>query len=210
VQVKQTWVVDLEGGEDALWQGLRSKWRQYVQKSRRAGLVVEDAGAPGVDELYRILTDTSDRVGFVLRSLETYHLVYDSFAGGGRARLLLARLPGGEAVAALMLVMCGGKVVEPYGGMTVAGADSRANYLLKWEAMRSSAERGYRLYDMWGVPTSGVAQFKQGFGGREVNWIGAFDLVTSAPLRAAFNGYHGLRVQLGRLRHGERGLPAND
>jgi serine/alanine adding enzyme len=210
VQVDRSWVVDLGVPEDSLWQGLRSKWRQYVQKSKRSGLVVVDAGGDGIDDLFRIVVETANRAGFVYRSKETYRRVYEAYAESGRARLLLAKLPGGEAVAALMLIACGGKVVEPYGGMTAAGAESRANYLLKWEAMRSSAERGHKVYDMWGMATSGIAQFKQGFGGREIGYIGAFDLVTSAPLRTAFRAYHAVGLRIGRLRRSDRGRLTND
>ena len=42
-----------------------------------------------------------------------------------------------SALATLFLVRCGTRVVEPYGGMTLDGGESRANYLLKWEAIRS-------------------------------------------------------------------------
>jgi lipid II:glycine glycyltransferase (peptidoglycan interpeptide bridge formation enzyme) len=56
-------------------------------------------------------------------------------------------------------------VVEPYGGMTAAGGESRANYLLKWEAIRTSREQGATSYDLWGLATGGIAHFKTGFGG---------------------------------------------
>ena len=36
---------------------------------------------------------------------------------------------------------------------------------------------------------------------------GAFDLVTSAPLRTAFGAYRGTRVRIGRLRRGDAGRP---
>ena len=68
--------------------------------------------------------------------------------------------------------------------MTAAGGESRANYLLKWEAIRSSREAGATSYDLWGLATGGIAHFKTGFGGREVRYIGAWDLVLS-PRRAA-------------------------
>ena len=54
----------------------------------------------------------------------------------GDARLLFAQTADGEPLATLFLVRCGPRVVEPYGGMTAAGGESRANYLLKWEAIR--------------------------------------------------------------------------
>ena len=68
--------------------------------------------------------------------------------------------------------------------MTVAGGDSRANYLLKWEAIRSSREAGATSYDLWGLATGGIAHFKAGFGGREVHYIGAWDLVLDRLGRA--------------------------
>ena len=68
--------------------------------------------------------------------------------------------------------------------MTAAGAESRANYLLKWEAIRSSREAGATSYDLWGLATGGIAHFKTGFGGREVRYIGAWDLVLD-PARPA-------------------------
>ena len=64
------------------------------------------------------------------------------------------------------------------------GGDSRANYLLKWEAIRTSRERGATSYDLWGLATGGIAHFKTGFGGREVRYIGAWDLVLD-PARPA-------------------------
>ena len=70
--------------------------------------------------------------------------------------------------------------------MTAAGAESRANYLLKWEAIRSSREAGATSYDLWGLATGGIAHFKTGFGGREVRYIGAWDLVLSPLGRRAY------------------------
>ena len=76
--------------------------------------------------------------------------------------------------------------MEPYGGMTQAGAESRANYLLKWEAIRTSREQGATSYDLWGLATGGIAHFKTGFGGREVRYIGAWDLVLDPFGRAVY------------------------
>jgi lipid II:glycine glycyltransferase (peptidoglycan interpeptide bridge formation enzyme) len=95
-------------------------------------------------------------------------------------------------------------VVEPYGGMTEAGADSRANYLLKWEAIRSSKEAGASTYDLWGLAHAGIAHFKTGFGGREVAYVGAFDLVLDPLGRRTYSIALRTRVRLARLRHGLR------
>jgi lipid II:glycine glycyltransferase (peptidoglycan interpeptide bridge formation enzyme) len=86
--------------------------------------------------------------------------------------------------------------------MTTAGGESRANYLLKWEAIRSSREAGATSYDLWGLATGGIAHFKTGFGGREVQYIGAWDLVLSSRGRAAYDVAQRARVQWSRRRGG--------
>jgi hypothetical protein len=65
--------------------------------------------------------------------------------------------------------------IERYGASSAHGSSARANYLLKWEAIRSSREQGATSYDLWGLATGGIAHFKTGFGGREVRYIGVAD-----------------------------------
>ena len=184
IQPNATRIIDLRADEDALWGDLRKKWRQYVNKARTGGIVVVDAGEERLGEFYRIYRETADRAGFLIRAESAYRDVWGAFAPTGNARLLFAQTADGDPQATLFLVRCGPRVVEPYGGMTAAGADSRANYLLKWEAIRSSREAGATSYDLWGLATGGIAHFKTGFGGREVRYIGAWDLVLSPLGRA--------------------------
>jgi lipid II:glycine glycyltransferase (peptidoglycan interpeptide bridge formation enzyme) len=89
--------------------------------------------------------------------------------------------------------------------MTQVGADSRANYLLKWEAIRTSREQGATSYDLWGLATGGIAHFKTGFGGREVRYIGAWDLTLDPVGRAIYESAVRARVRWARWRHGIRG-----
>jgi len=205
IQPNATRIIDLTADESALWGDLRKKWRQYVNKARTGGITVSDAGADALPEFYRVYRETADRAGFLIRTEGAYRDVWEAYAPAGRARLLFARRPDGEAVATLFLVRCGTRVVEPYGGMTADGAESRANYLLKWEAIRSSREQGATSYDLWGLATGGIAHFKTGFGGREVRYIGAWDLVLDPLGRQAYIRGQGARVWWARRRHGIAG-----
>jgi peptidoglycan pentaglycine glycine transferase (the first glycine) len=173
--VRSRWI-DLSLPEAVLWGDLRSKWRQYVQKARRGGISIVERDATGLDAFYAIYVETARRAGFPYRSAATYRTVYEAFAERGAARLLFACDTRGEPVASLMLVGWGRRVVEPYGGMTASGAESRANYLLKWEAIRTSREGGFGCYDLWGLSHAGIEQFKAGFGGRAVEYVGGFEL----------------------------------
>ena len=205
IQPNATRIIDLRSDEEALWDDLRKKWRQYVNKARKGGITVVDGDGDRLGEFYRIYRETADRAGFLIRAESAYRDVWDAFAPSGRARLLFAQSPDGEPQATLFLVRCGPRVVEPYGGMTAAGADSRANYLLKWEAIRTSREQGATSYDLWGLATGGIAHFKTGFGGREVRYIGAWDLVLSPAGRRAYDLAQRARVAWARRRFGIRG-----
>ncbi len=204
IQPNATRIIDLLADETALWADLRKKWRQYVNRARGAGIVVVDAGAERLGEFYRIYRETAARAGFLIRTQQAYRDVWDAYGPAGNARLLFAQTADGEPQATLFLVRSGGRVVEPYGGMTAAGGASRANYLLKWEAIRTSRERGATSYDLWGLATGGIAHFKTGFGGREVHYVGAWDLVLDPLGRLTYEAAQRGRVWWVRRR---RGLP---
>ncbi len=202
IQPNATRIIDLAPDEETLWGDLRKKWRQYVNKARNAGITVTDAEGDKLPEFYRVYRETADRAGFLIRTEQAYRDVWEAYRPAGNARLLFARRPDGEAVATLFLVRSGPRVVEPYGGMTADGGDSRANYLLKWEAIRSSREQGATSYDLWGLATGGIAHFKTGFGGREHHYIGAWDLVLDPLGRQAYERAQQARVWIARRRHG--------
>ena len=205
IQPSSTRLIDLRADEDALWGELRKKWRQYVNKARSAGVVVVDADGDRLGDFYRIYRETAERAGFLIRTEQAYRDVWEAFKPLGLARLLLAQTADGSPQAALFLIRCGRRVVEPYGGMTNDGAESRANYLLKWEAIRSSKALGAETYDLWGLATGGIAHFKTGFGGREVRYVGAWDLVLNPLGRLAYEGGQRARVWLARRRRGLSG-----
>jgi lipid II:glycine glycyltransferase (peptidoglycan interpeptide bridge formation enzyme) len=216
MQPRRTRIVDLAEDEAALWSGLRKKWRQYVNKARSNALVVRDVDptveTAAFDTFHTVMREVARRTALPLRSARAFRDVWEAFAPNGESRLLFAESKTGDVEAVLLLVRCGSKVVEPYGGMTAAGAESRANYLLKWEAIRTSREQGATTYDMWGLIGTGIDYFKEGFGGREVTYVGAWDLplstVGSAVFRTAERGRQLYRAARRRLRGEDLALPA--
>ncbi|HEX7197727.1 MAG TPA: peptidoglycan bridge formation glycyltransferase FemA/FemB family protein [Candidatus Limnocylindria bacterium] len=208
VQPPTTRVLDLGIGEEALRGNLKRKHRQYVNKAERSGVEIErfdgsappEAIGPALADFNRIYRFTAQRAGFVARQPFYYERVWAIFASTGRVRLSFA-VKDGERVATIFHFTCGERAVEAYGGMTDAGADARANYLLKWAAISDFARDGFRVYDMWGLATGGIRQFKEGFGGEEIEYVGARDLPLRAPIDAALRiaiPAHGLaqRVRL--------------
>lgn len=181
IQHERTRIVDLDD-PDRLWAGVRSRTQRYVKAARKAGITITRQGPEAMDAFHGLLVATAERAGFIYRDAGSYQRILKTFPD---AHLLLARTPAGRAVAGLLIVRCGGTVAEPSGGMNDEGAETRANYLLKWEAMSRAATDGAQHYDMWGIAHGGIDQFKAGFGGREVRYPGTFDLQTMPLLRPA-------------------------
>ncbi len=188
VQPPKTRLIDLASSEDELLGGLKKKHRQYVHKAERAAIKVErldgslDAASTqqALADFYRIYTHTAERAGFVARARHYYERVWALFAPTGHARLAFATRDG-ERLATLFHFTCGDRAAEAFGGMTDEGAESRANYLVKWASILGFKAEGFAVYDLWGLATGGIARFKEGFGGRQVDYVGARDL----PVRPA-------------------------
>ena len=219
VQPPRTRLLDLAPDEDVLLAQMSKKHRQYVHKAERDGVTVTQLSpsatpnetAVALADFYKIYADTAERAGFAARVQDYYERVWGLFAPAGHARLFFAVL-GGQPVATLFHFTCGDRAAEAYGGMTDAGAHSRANYLLKWEAIRAFRAQGFASYDLWGIATGGIAHFKEGFGGRQVDYIGARDLrlrpAQDVALRVLLPAY-GI-AQRARMRLSGRKLAGSD
>jgi lipid II:glycine glycyltransferase (peptidoglycan interpeptide bridge formation enzyme) len=112
----------------------------------------------------------------------------------------------GGPVAGLLSLRFGREAVYMYGASANRGREHMPNYLLQWEAIRWAREQGCTVYDFWGIPDApsddgeegsgeadkgsgpvspinarsglrGVYWFKKGFGGREIEYPGAYDYV---------------------------------
>jgi len=182
----KTRIVDLARSEDELRSDLRKKHRQYVAKAERAGITVErfdgatepDTIGPALADFHRILSGTGERAGFNTRPLSYYREVWRALGPANRVRLYFATRDG-DRLATLFHITCGDHAAELYGGDTPEGTGAHANYLVKWAAILGFKEEGFSTYDLWGEPTSGIAHFKEGFGGEPMELVGARDLVVN-------------------------------
>jgi lipid II:glycine glycyltransferase (peptidoglycan interpeptide bridge formation enzyme) len=202
VQPQATQLIDLRPDEAALWSDVYKSSRRYVNGARRQGCTVREGGEADLPVFFDILVETARRSGFIHRSLETYRDVYRAFAAEGRARILIGSLPDGTPVSSKMLLSCGPRAAQLYGGLSDAGTAARSGHFFEWEAIVRSKAAGATLFDMWGRSTAGIAHFKQGFGGRPVDYCGTFDLVTMPLARSAFLAARRGFVRLARRRHG--------
>ena len=199
-----TRIIDLRADEDALWGDLRKKWRQYVNKARsRRGHRRRWRRSTGCREFYAIYRETADRAGFLIRTEAAYRDVWDAYRPAGRARLLFAQTDGRRAARDAV------PRAQRTAGRRAVRRDDRRRRASRAPTTCSSGrpsarsrEAGATSYDLWGLATGGIAHFKTGFGGREVRYIGAWDLVLDPLGRRAYELAQQGRVWWARRRHG--------
>jgi len=202
VQLRSTQVIDLSRSEAELWSDVYKSSRRYVNGARKQGCSVREGGESDLPVFYDILVETAERSGFIPRAMEAYAAVYRAFERQGRARLLLGYLPDGRAVSSKLILTSGARAAQLYGGLTDAGGQARAGHFFEWQAILLCKAAGARIFDMWGRSTPGIAHFKQGFGGRVVEYGGAWDLVVEPAVHALYQrGRRGF-VWLARRRRG--------
>lgn len=182
IQFRNTVEVDLRRDEDDLLADMKSKTRYNIRLAGRKEIVVRQgtvADLPTIADMYRL---TAERDGFAIRPLAYYLDIWQAMMQAGIAQPLLAEFDG-TAVAAVVLVAYGTKVLYMYGASTNEERNRMPTYLLQWEAIRWGKAHGYHTYDMWGAPDEfneddsmwGVWRFKVGFNGQVVRHIGAWD-----------------------------------
>jgi GNAT acetyltransferase-like protein len=94
-----------------------------------------------------------------------------------------------EALATVLVARHAGRAYSLFAGRSGAHSELMGNDMAWWAAISSAAEAGCRDFDFWGVPPPGAAAdhpwyglgfFKSEFGGDEVTYAGAWELVLSA------------------------------
>lgn len=183
------WVMRLAltPGMDEVFSRFKSDYRNRIRKAGRRGVTVRlgetDADWLAFDELLR---QTADRQEFRVRAKSYFAAIRDELDGPCQAALFLAEREG-RAVGAILCVAYGPTCWYLYGGMNEEGREHYSGYLLQWEAIQWSANRGCTVYDFRGVappdavdhPTYGLNRFKEGFGPEVVEWVGEYDLIFS-------------------------------
>jgi len=169
--------MDLAQEPDALQAAMKKKTRQYIHKAERGGVVTEQTN--DLDRFLAVLRAVAARDRFALHSRAYFEKLVSAL--GDRAEMLIARV-GDEDAGAMLVARVEDRAWELYGGWSGAHGELRPFYLLKWRAMLRMRAKGARRYDMWGLaegaddPLAGVENFKLGFGGEVVEWIGALEI----------------------------------
>ncbi|HLZ58385.1 MAG TPA: peptidoglycan bridge formation glycyltransferase FemA/FemB family protein [Ktedonosporobacter sp.] len=185
IQPLRTIVLDLAPDEETLLAQMKEKWRYNVRLSGRKGVTVRVAEtAEDVRAWYILLQATGERDQFGIHTCEYYLRAWELFGGHDQLRLFLAEYQG-QLLAGIFVSLYAHEAIYMYGASSNELRQLMPNYLLQWEAIRWARQQGAHHYDFWGIPEtdaedeamSGVYRFKRGWGGRVVQFPGAYERI---------------------------------
>lgn len=173
ILIPQTLILDLSKTEEDLLAAMTKKTRQYIRKSERDGAEIKRIKSKeALAEVMAIYKDTAKRAGFALHGDDYY---YDLLDFMDENNLIYGAYHQGKLVSFVWLAISGTTAFELYGGMNQEGQELRANYSLKWHAIRKCKEWGLGRYDMNGLLNDGVSNFKEGFASHQDLLAGTYD-----------------------------------
>jgi lipid II:glycine glycyltransferase (peptidoglycan interpeptide bridge formation enzyme) len=158
--------------------------RYNIRAGERRGVVIDEG--KDAAELERQSAAVERRESINLPARSYYQLLLDHLPW---CRTYVGRHPvTHEALAAVLVARHAGRAYHLFAGRSGAHPELMANDLAWWAAIKAAAEDGCRDYDLWGVPPPGAGPehpwhglgfFKAEFGGEEVAYAGAWELVLS-------------------------------
>ncbi len=199
IQPAHTLITNLSISTDALLTNMHEKTRYNIRLAEKKGVKIEMRSA-SIDEVWPVFEATASRDEFRLHGKEYYRKMIEC----GVAFLAVATHEN-DLLAANILIDFGDTRTYLHGASSNVKRNFMAPYLLQWELMKDAKSLGMTSYDWWGVaptdapashPWAGISRFKRGFGGEEVSYPVAVDVV-SKPIRyAAYRFLRSLRRKL--------------
>lgn len=183
-QPKYMYALDLNGKTpEELMADFKSNTRGHIRKAEKMGVKVRELKREELSIFKDITEKTSHRRDFTDQPLKYYEQMYDLFVPRGEALFLVAEaetLP----LSAAMFMLYGDEVVYLFSGSDEQYMkDYNAQYELQWYMIKLAAEKHFKRYNFYGIHglpddshKDGVYEFKKGFGGQVLEYIGTYEL----------------------------------
>ena len=180
IQPANTLMTYLSISTDELLANMHEKTRYNIRLAEKKGVKIK-IGTISIDEVWPVFEATASRDAFRLHGKEYYRKMIES----GVAFLAIAKHEN-DILAADIMIDFGDTRTYLHGASSNMKRNLMAPYLLHWELMQDAKSAGITVYDWWGVapvdaaanhPWAGISRFKRGFGGEEVLYPDAVDVV---------------------------------
>jgi len=187
VEALDTWIMNLDGSEEEIFNTIRKKTRYEIRTASKEGLEAVIVNyQTGFEEFYKILKDTVQRQGWNSYSSEYIKKEFESFNKDKRADILLIKY-NNKYIAGGIFIHFANQTFYHYGASLTEFNNLPGAYLLMWEAIKLAKEKGNSFFNFWGVspennlkhPWYGLSKFKRKFPGIEINCLETRDIPVS-------------------------------
>ncbi len=208
---KYTFVLDLTKSEDELLKAMHPKTRYNIKVAQKHEVkIVEDNSDKAFETYLRLIQATTKRQGFYAHSERYHRLMWETLRNQKlkiknqkldtdrlTAHLFLANYkpltPNQKPITlvAWIIFVLNDMLYYPYGASSSLYRQTMASNLMMWEVIKFGKKLGLKKFDMWGAlgpepnpkdPWYGFHRFKEGYGGKLVEFVGSFDLVINPTL----------------------------
>lgn len=184
VDAEITWVLDLKQDLETILQNMRKNTRYYIRKAEKDGVkIIKSKNIEDLNKFYEVYEDTVKRQKWNAYNYNYLKKEFETFTKEGDISIYLAEYQG-KIIAASLFIYYHGETFYHHSGTLTEFQKIPASYLLQWESIKDSREKGITKYNFFGIarddnskhPWAGLTFFKKGFGGEEQRWMHAQDL----------------------------------
>lgn len=187
---EHTLILDLDKSEQEILAQMKPKGRYNINIAKKHAVEVKvfknlkDVPLHDFGAFYNILEKTSQRDSFGIHPKYFYENLLKTLAPQNSCSLFLA-YRNEKVIAGIITVYYRDTATYYFGASDREYGNIMAPYLLQWEAICDAKKHGFKHYDFLGIapseaknhPWAGVTDFKKKFGGREVKYPTAFDII---------------------------------
>ena len=193
--------IDLKQDQAVLMANLNGKWRTDLRYALKSELALEIGNSPEMQARFLVLfRDIQAAKGFAPDITPEFHF---ALSGPDLDYDILIITKDGQDLAGIVIGTSGHCTVYLFGATAEAGRALRAGYLLTWEGIRLSQQRGMHWYDLGGVDfdeNPDVARFKDRMNGQNIEAAGPYETHSGGPLAYLIKALETLRAKLRKHR----------
>lgn len=180
-----TQMIDLKKNEDELFKNLHYKTRYNIRLAQKKGVIVRQMdNNDGFAIFVKLYFETCRRQKYHGHNHHYHQIIWKNFKE--KIAHILIAFYRDIPLAAYQLWFYKKKLYYVYGGSSDQYRHLMASNLLMWEAIRFGMKLKAEIFDLWGSlppnyssvhPWAGFTRFKQGYGGKFVQFVGSYDLI---------------------------------
>ncbi len=202
-QPESTLILDLTLSEEQLLAQMKPKGRYNIKIAQKHGVQVGESdnnSRRDVSVFYKLLQQTVTRDQFSGHPISYYQALFDALNPPSRCASADKKNPSQSAIprakiyvasyqqnplAAIIVTYFKDTAIYYFGASGNENRHVMAPYLLQWQAILDAKKAGLHFYDFLGVapqnqpnhPWAGVTDFKLKFGGKQINYAPAREII---------------------------------